>query len=222
MRGDCTDAISSHVSRFAAVLCLALLFAAAGASARDDLLGWQGTRWGMDEDALFAVHGDALRPLPGRQIYGGAYAEQTLSGIEIGGEPFMAVFQMEHGTDRLQQVLLRWTRRQPSERANRAILDALRARYGREDLVCRVPKAGAGDLIVERVWRFPTTTVHLSLLDFYTSAIAFQDPNSDRDPLVPSYKTRRNNPRFLPRSVLVRFHPTARVDLMGRTDCRAP
>lgn len=154
--------------------------------------------------------------MPGRQIVGGGYADRALRGVSIGGEPFIAFFQMSEGSGRLQQVLLRWDRRQPGRTASQSILAGLRERYGRERRVCREPKAGGGDLAVEHIWRFPTTTIHLTLLDFYTTAMAFEDPNAEPDPLVPHYKTQRNNPRFLPRSILVRFHASGRADLMGR------
>ena len=200
-----------------------ILFATAGSRAAPpgDIAGWPGTRWGMTQPELLDAVGGGLRPLPGRQIYGGAYADYQLPGVEIGGEKFIGFLQMETGTARLQQLLLRSTRRQPSANAHRAILRALRDRYGSEDLVCRQPKPGRGDLVTEYVWRFPTTIVHFTLLDFYTTAMAFEDPNSDRDPLQPMYQRERNNPRFLPRAMLVRLHPSERTDLMGRTECRA-
>ena len=204
-------------------VALAGLGLAIGASAAGgDLPGWRAARWGMSESAISQAFGDGLRRLPGRQAFGGAYADLALPGIEIGGEPFTAFFQMNAGTDRLQQVMLRGMRRQPSERSRRAILSALRGEYGPESLLCTVPKAGGGELVVEHVWQFPTTTVHVSFLDFYSSAMAFEDPNSDRDPRRPFYERQRNAPSLLPRHTAVRFHPTARTDLLSAQGCRKP
>lgn len=203
------------------VLLSALLIAAPGirAAPPGDVAGLPGTRWGMTEAELLDALGGRMRRLPGRQVYGGAYADYQLPGVEIGGERFVGFLQMEAGTARLQQLLLRSMRRQPSANAHRAVLRALRDRYGPEDLVCRELKAGRGDLVTEYVWQFPTTIVHFTLLDFYTTAMAFQDPNSNRDPLQPMYKRERNNPRFLPRAMLVRLHPADRSDLVGRGQC---
>ena len=211
------DLTGMHGAAFALLLCLA---ASATAAAPRDLAGWGEARWGMTGEALEERYGGALRELPARQVYGGAYADRMLPDVDIGGEPFTAFFQMTAATGRLQQVLLRWKRRQPSDRAFAAILAALRRRYGKEDLVCRQPKPGPGDLVVERIWRFPTTTVHFTLLDFYTTAIAFEDPHTDRDPGGAGDGRERNDPRFLPRAALIRFHPTEHAGLMGRGDCR--
>lgn len=188
----------------------------------DDLPGWRAARWGMAERAISEAFGGRLRRLSGRQMFGDAYADLALPGVEIGGEPFTAFFQMNAATDRLQQVLLRRMRRQPSEQSRRSILSALRDEYGPESLLCTVPKAGGGELVVEHIWRFPTTTVHVSFLDFYSSAMAFEDPNTVRDPRRPFSERRRNIPSLLPRYTLVRLHPTARTDLLGAHDCRKP
>ena len=41
----------------------------------------------------------------------------------------------------------------------------------------------------------------------------FENPNVDRDPLVPFSETRRINRRFLPRRLLIRYYPSDRGDL---------
>ena len=79
---------------------------------------------------------------------------------------------------------------------------------------------GGRPTAVAFVWRFDTSTVHLSYFDFYTRSMAFEDPNFERDVLTPYYKTRRNNAQFLPRRMLIRFHNSAREDLIG-PDCRS-
>lgn len=203
------------VSLLGAVLALVL----ASAAAPPDLDGWRAARWGMSEADLREAFGQALKPLPGRWEYGDAYAEHALFDVALGGQTFTAYFQMNGESGRLQQVLLQGERTQATPLTYRKLLTALERRYGAPVSACAVPKAGGGPLAVEMTWRFPTTAVHATLLDFYTTAMVFEDPNIGIDPLTPYSKERRNNPQFLPRRVLVRFHPSDREDLMGRRGC---
>jgi hypothetical protein len=169
----------------------------------------------MTESDLERAFGADLVRLPGRWTYGGSYATRALEGVVIGGLRYRAMFQMSAKNDRLQQVLLEPMRRPGQEAAFRALSADLTEAYGKPTGTCTVPRAGGGPLSAEYWWRFPTTTVHLSFFDFYTRAMVFDDPNIDPDPLTPYAETRRNNPRFLPRRTLVRYHPTARKDLMS-------
>ena len=180
-----------------------------------DVTGWRAARWGMTKGELERAFGASLAHLPGRWIYGRAYATRTLEDIVIGRQRFRAIFQMKVESDKLQQVLLVPLRRRGQEAAFRSTLAELRETYGAPSGTCTIPRAGGGPLSVELWWRFQTTTVHLTFFDFYTRAMVFEDPNVDPDPLTPYVETRRNNPRFLPRRTLVRFHPTARTDLMS-------
>ncbi len=63
-------------------------------------------RWNMTEAELEHVFGENLGHLPGRWIYGNAYATRALDGIILGDQGFRAIFQMNVDSDRLQQVLL--------------------------------------------------------------------------------------------------------------------
>jgi hypothetical protein len=199
---------------------LALALAAGRTIAQPaDIEGWRGARWGMTEAALERVFGDRLARLPGRWIYGGAYATRLIEEVSIGDQRFRAIFQMNEETGRLQQVLLETVRRPGQEAAFHSTLAALRRAYGAPDGSCGVPRAGGGPLSLELWWRFPTTTAHLTFFDFYTRGMFSSDPNVDPDPLADWFERRRNNPRFLPRRTLVRFHPTGRADLMANP-CR--
>ena len=191
-----------------------LAFAAMGAEARPaDIEGWRGARWGMSEAQLLRVFGEVLEPLPGRWVYGDAYATRMIQPVALGGQRLRAVFQMQEKTGRLQQVLLETLRRPGQEAAFDSALAALRERYGAPTGSCAVPPAGGGPLSLEFRWVFPTTTVHLTFVDFFTTGMFSADPNVDPDPLARYFERRRNNPRFLPRRTLVRFHATARTDL---------
>jgi hypothetical protein len=198
---------------FAIVLVLLLAAASAAAQPRD-IEGWRAARWGMTESELEGAFGAALVRLPGRWVYGGAYATRMIEQVPIGGRRFRAIFQMQAETDRLQQVLLERVRLPGQEAAFESTLAEFRRTYGVPTGVCGIPRAGGGPLSLEFWWRFPTSTVHLTFLDFFTRGMFSTDPNVDPDPLAPWFERRRNNPRFLPRRALVRFHPTDRTDLL--------
>ena len=192
-----------------------LLVSLRGVAQPADVEGWRAARWGMTAADLERAFGASLARLPGRWIYGGAYATRALDDVRIGQQRFRAIFQMNANSDRLQQVLLEPLHRLGQEALFGATLAEMRETYGPAGGSCAVPRAGGGPLSVERWWRFQTTTVHLTFLDYFTREMAFENPNVDRDPLIPYVATRRNNPRFLPRRTLVRFHPTGRTELMS-------
>ena len=197
-----------------AVSALGLLAFSADA-APEDVSGWQGARWGMTTHELEAVFGRALEPLAAGWRFGGAYAERAMFGLSLGGVSFAVFFQMNEASNRLQQVLLERRPPQASPTAYRTVVGALEDRYGPPTDSCGDRGLGGRPARVELVWRFPTTTVHAAFFDFYSSAVVFEDPNVDPDPLTPYVETRRNNPRFLPRRIAIRFHPTTRRDLGG-------
>ena len=96
-----------------------------------------------------------------------------------------------------------------------ALLAALEARYGPAETLTAVPRTGGAPLRLSLVWRFPTTTIRASFLDFRTTSVLYESPNIDIDPLIPYLDRRRIVRRFLPRRILVRFHPSDRDDLSG-------
>jgi len=199
---------------------LALMLASVRGVARPgDVEGWRAARWNMTEGELESAFGANLALLPGRWVYGDAYATRVIGNIMLGNQRFRAIFQMNVNSERLQQVLLEPLRRPGQEAVFHSTLDELRATYGPPSGSCAIGRASGGPLSVELWWRFKTTIVHLTFFDFYTRAMAFEDPNVDPDPLKPYYKTRRNNPQFLPRRALVHFHATTRSDLMSKA-CR--
>lgn len=193
----------------AAALLLALLCWAVPAAALDDLPGWESTRWGMTADELRGALGTRVTELPGRWLYGGAYAELAVEGVEIGGLAFTAYLQMSAETDRLQQVLLERRRTGAVPSAFEKVIDALTQRFGPPSGDCAQAKAGGRPLDYEVAWRFPSTTLHAKFLDFSTTAIFSRDPEAELDPLVIERKVRRNLRRFMPRRILLRFHDAA-------------
>ena len=191
--------------------------AATAAAQPADVPGWDKTRWGMSADELGDALGPALTPLAGRLDYASGYAEAAIRGTDLDGIAFDAFMQMNRDTDALEQVLL--------ERRNAAVtpktfadaVAALERRYGAPTFLCGAPKPDP--LLAEWVWRFPTTTIHALVLDFRTTAVFTRDPNVDRDVQDRRPGLQRNNRNFMPRRLLIRFHPTAREDLVVRADC---
>ncbi|WP_193367160.1 hypothetical protein [Pelagibius marinus] len=197
----------------AAALLLGLFCWAAPALALEDVPGWGATRWGMTADELRAALGSRVTELPGRWVYGGAYAELAVEEVEIGGLTFTAYLQMNDRTERLQQVLLERRRTGAVPAAFEQVIDALTSRYGPPAEDCAQAKTGGQPLDYEVTWRFPTTILHAKFLDFSTTAVFSRDPEAELDPLVIERKVRRNLRRSMPRRILLRFHDAARADL---------
>ncbi len=168
----------------------------------------------MNAVELDALYGPTLRRLDPPLRYGNAYVDRALPGVDIGRFAYVAQFQMNSDTGRLQQVLLERKRAGVTPKAFGAALEALESAYGPPDLVCDSPRRGAAASPIERerVWRGPTTTIHLSFLDFLGGVMLY-DPSKDIDPRVPDIPLYSS--RSFPRKLLIRFHPTSRTDLMG-------
>lgn len=188
---------------------LLLAFAAGPAAALDDLAGWQDLRWGMTAVEIQRVLGDRVTALPGRWLYGGAYADLAVEDTDIGGLAFTAYLQMNTETDRLQQVLLERRRTGAVPAAFEAALAELTQRLGPPAGDCVQAKQGGQPLDYQVTWRFPTTTVHAKFLDFSTTAVFSRDPRAEHDPLIIERKVRRNIRRFMPRRIVLRYHDAA-------------
>lgn len=196
-------------SRLFALCLFGATLVAGRAAAPDDLAGWQGLRWGMTSAEIREALGDRVTALPGRWLYGNAYAELAVEDVKIGGLAFTAYLQMNAGTDRLQQVLLERRRTGAVPAAFEAALDELTERLGPPSDDCAQAKRGGEPLDYQITWRFPSTTVHAKFVDFSTTAVFSRDPEAEIDPLVIERKVRRNIRRFMPRRILVRFHDSA-------------
>lgn len=199
--------------RPAAVFCALLAFSTHAAAARDNLPGWAATRWGMTAAEVEAVLGDRITRLPGRWSYGGAYAELAVQDVQVGGLGFTAYLQMDAETGRLQQVLLERRRTGAFPVAFERVVDALMHRHGPPTEDCAQARSGGRPLDYRITWRFASTTLHATFLDFSTTAVFSRDPQATHDPLVIERRVRRNLRRFMPRRILVRFHDSARPHL---------
>lgn len=195
-------------------LTLLLLASAAKAQAAPaDLPGWGAVRWGMDKPALEAALGTLVSSLPGRWLYGGAYADLAVVDVVMADLKFTAYLQMDAETDRLRQVLMERRRVGATPAAFERLVEFLEETYGPPSLECAQAKRGGTPLDYRLIWRFPTTTVHLKFLDFSTTAAFGRDPQAGHDPLRPEREVRRNLRRFFPRRILLRFHDAQESDL---------
>jgi len=187
--------------------------AASPAMALDDLPGWQDLRWGMTAAEIRDALGDRVTALPGRWLYGNAYADLAVEDVKIGDLAFTAYLQMGTASDRLQQVLLERRRTGAVPAAFEAALAELTRQLGPPADDCAQAKSGGAPLDYQITWRFPSTTVHAKFLDFSTTAVFSRDPEAEIDPLVIERKVRRNIRRFMPRRILIRFHDSAQRQL---------
>lgn len=208
---------------FALLAGLVALTISAGSprAAPADVMDWNGARWGMTEAELAGVFGAALASLPGRWIYGGAYATRAIFGVDVGGLAFTAYFQMNDESERLQQILLERRANQVTPAVYASVLTSMEDAYGPAEGLCRERHPDGPPRRESLRWRFPTTTVQLTWLDFMTSSVMFDDPDPTIDPRVPRHETRRINRRTLPRRIIIRFHPSERHDLERWQDCEA-
>jgi hypothetical protein len=209
-------------ARLALICAFTAVLVATAAVAARDLAGWGPVRWGMAGDQLAAALGPQVRRLDGRLDFGESYVEQTLPAVSVSGHTFTALFQMNRGTDRLQQVLLERRRGRAREVVFEGLARALENRFGPPTRACDSATDGerASPVMRQRSWVFPTTTVHLSYMDF-TVGVLFDDPRQDIDPLRPSSERRLYHRNLMPRRLLIRYHPTARADL-ARLGCGDP
>ncbi|MEM7225160.1 MAG: hypothetical protein AAF495_19435 [Pseudomonadota bacterium] len=199
-------------------LALSLALGARGLSAA--LPDWPTLSWGMTQGELDRALGEELTELPGRWIYGGAYAERAVFGFDLEGLSFTAYFQMNEESDRLQQILLE--RRggvDATPQAFEETLAMLEAHYGAAAERCITARPDGTIMAADLMWRLGASTVHASFLDFRSSGLLYFDPNVDLDPLVPSFETRRIYRRSLPRRINIRIHPSDRRDLEWPEGC---
>ncbi|SLN37193.1 hypothetical protein [Oceanibacterium hippocampi] len=189
--------------------------------------------WGMPAGAVRAAFGERLRELSPPWRYGPMRAPFALLDQPLAGQRFDVILQIDEASGGLRQVMMQRRRGAMALRDYLEIVAALEAAYGKPTRICGETKAEGDPLAAWMTWEsagesaaaraLPAgTTLHATFLDFVTSSILEEDPNIDRDPLVPFYKTRRNNRQALPRRVIVRYHAADDIALAPREPCVAP
>jgi len=132
---------------------------------KQDLLGWENSRWGMSETDLVATLGSRLRKLPEPQSFLDLHANHVAT-FELAGEPFTVFFQMNNRTNTLSQVLVRLNEmesRLPREELFNKLDSQLMRQYGSATLRSdeRDFKSTIKSVYLTHTWKFQTTTVEL-------------------------------------------------------------
>lgn len=196
----------------AAVLLFAWAMPALAAPA--DVPGWRAARWGMSEAELQAAFPGALTRLAEPRVYGHATAPLALLDTPFAGLDFDAFFQMNEASGRLQQVLLERRRPLATPADFERLLSGLRDAYGDPAESCLSPRKPGGEpLRYELIWRFATSTLHASFLDFSSTEMMERDPALPLDTYGDLLGERQFSQRSVPRRILFRAHPAERTDL---------
>ncbi|HMG51569.1 MAG TPA: hypothetical protein VK597_13270 [Inquilinus sp.] len=148
-------------------LCRALLPALAaglllarGASAADDIRGWNGLTWGMTAAEVDAALPQAIKLSPAWD-FGPLYAERMQRDVVIGGIPFDVVPELARQDGRLVQILFERRPPIPGPAELQAFVNDLAARLGPAADNCTLETG-----LVTRLWHFPSTQVALTAVDF--------------------------------------------------------
>lgn len=149
---------------FGTLLMLAALVAVpASTSALDDVLGWEGTTWGMTESEVAkALEAQGFHLISVRSPLGGPLARtiRFRTSAEIGGHPYDVAFQFLDRTRRLDGVLIGAldASREHALNLYDRLLRTLASRYG--------PPSDAesrSSLTTSARWTFKTTMIALRL-----------------------------------------------------------
>ena len=151
--------------RIGTVALFAILFSvtAASQSKPKDVVGWEGTRWGMTAQDIAKLFGERAKRVPSVEVYGDWYYLYTVP-VDLKGQTYTAILLMDYSTTKLVRVDVRLDQYEsPAPRED--VFDALDAmltqQYGQ-------PGSKKDERLAERreidhTWKFPTSTVELWL-----------------------------------------------------------
>jgi hypothetical protein len=200
------------ISFFLMLAVMLSVLATASARAREDLAGWDRTRWGMTPSDLERRFGPALETASPPIDYGASEASRVLRRLEFAGFAWRVLFQFDRGKHGLEQVMLERSQLPYAPKVFEAALTALEASYGPPDLVCDSPP-GSSAKHLERVWRLATTSFHLVALNIGSGELQYDVLQWPPDPQNGAWPRRFHPNRSYPQRVLIRYHPTARIEL---------
>ena len=133
---------------------------------QNDVLGWQGSRWGMTEMDIVRTFGASLKKLSKRNLYKNRYVDYVIPNLNLNKEIFTVHFQMDARTNRLIQILISLDQRESDSPRNDIFLgleEILSQKYGtpsyKKD---KEDKIGSFLTIRERQWSFPSTIIELN------------------------------------------------------------
>ena len=133
-----------------------------------DILGWQGTSWGMSQRDLEDLFGSRLQKLPKREAFFWRHVDYVIPEFLLDGNTYTVFFQMDDRTNKLDQVLIRLnemeTRNPREEEFNR--LDRLLTKeFGnsteKSDEKHSEPLVKYRSMYRSRTWKFPSSTIEL-------------------------------------------------------------
>jgi hypothetical protein len=196
-----------------ALACILSPAAIERAKAREDIAGWDQTRWGMTAAAIDPLYAPKIRPVDPPIDYGPSQATRVLQGLDFAGFAWRALLQFDREKQGLLQVMLERGRLPYAPKAFEAAMAELEALYGAPDLICDSPKSGASAQYRERVWRLATTSIHLVFLDIGGGELQYNVLDWPPNPLEQAWPQRFHGRGSYPQRLLIRYHPTARTDL---------
>lgn len=146
------------------------------ALAATDPLGWREARWGMSGEDLAQAFQGTLEPVGGQLDFNNYVVRQRIIRTEIGGRPFVVLFQLEKNSEKLKQVLLQYRGSRPMHTDYVEVGKALTAELGAPSRA-----RGQGDYsgsfpsyTTEMRWCFPTTEIVLRYVDPNSEAYSGQ------------------------------------------------
>ncbi len=148
-----------------------LLLALPCYSQKEDMLGWEDTRWGMSEEELPNTFKSQLKKLPERNdAFSRGYADYVIQDYELEGRKTTVYFVMDDISNKLAEVYVQYqeTESRSSQDAYYNKLETLlTSKYGING--CKERNKSA---LGERCqWGFSTTTIELSY--FWTEKMKY-------------------------------------------------
>lgn len=157
----------SHITKIVFIFGVVFILCSDCFPQRSDVVGWEGTRWGMSEAELLRVFHSRLKKLPTREEFQSWYADYVIPEFKLEDEPFTVFFQMDKNTHRLSQILIRLNEQKsriPREQIFNNLASPLAREYGKpsQKIDDRYSFKGKYKGIeLNSTWKFPTTTVEL-------------------------------------------------------------
>jgi hypothetical protein len=164
------------MARFIGSLAIGMLLALLVLPARAApgiLTEWQDTHWGESAGGLMREFGARATPLPWQIDFGDSYADVVLRDETIGGVPVIVYFQMDKETRGLKRIQIERPQHGVNPPAARAIVRALKTKYGLPERHCLVPPrlANGFQAAAEWSWRQRGARIHAIYRDTTIEAV---------------------------------------------------
>lgn len=165
----------TKISRLLASICVAAVTIGTALAASDPQ-GWREARWGMSGEDLAQTFKGTLEPVGGALEFNNYVVRQRIIRTDIGGRPFVALFQLDKESEKLKQVLLQYRGSRPMHTDYVEVGKALTAELGAPSRA-----RGRGDysgsfpsFTTEMRWCFPSTEIVLRYVDPNSEAYSGQ------------------------------------------------